>query len=115
MWPINSASDFDTYLSNNNITESSCNTTYIPNNILDDIISVYPNPSDGNFNLDINYNGIVNVKVVDILGVTVFAQQLFVNNKMTTKVNLSTINNGIYFVTVKTDNEHYVKKVKIIN
>ena len=115
MWPINSAADFDTFLSNNSIAESNCNATYIPNHKMEDIMSVYPNPSDGNFYLDINYNGRVDVKVTNIIGVTVFTQQLFVNNGMTNKINLSTVNNGIYFVTVKTDNASYVKKLKIIN
>jgi len=115
MWPINSTSDFDTYLSNNGITESSCNTTYIPNNKLEDIMSIYPNPSDGFFNIDINYNGLVTVKVTDILGSTIFVTQEYANNGMIKEINLSTVNNGIYFVRVETDNASYVKKMKIIN
>ncbi len=73
-------------------------------------ISVYPNPSNGTFNIEIptevSAGKNLSVEVFNILGESVFhaTQKL-------TSIDISNQPNGSYFVTVKTDDNRFVQKV----
>jgi hypothetical protein len=67
-------------------------------------INLYPNPTNGVFNLAVNTgnNGAVEVAVYDFTGRTVYAETTTVKNQYNTKVDLSNLPKGIYAVRVKT-------------
>jgi PKD repeat protein len=78
-----------------------------------DMITVYPNPNAGSFNLTIdNAKADVVIKVGDILGNEIPAT---VVNNLNGKysVDLSAVANGVYFVQVKNGNYYATKRITV--
>ncbi|MGB0885099.1 MAG: T9SS type A sorting domain-containing protein [Chitinophagales bacterium] len=93
----------------NTITEK---TTGISNVALSNSISVYPNPSNGNFNIQSKENiDINNVKVYDLLGQIVFEA----TNINTTEAMLSLQNvvSGVYLLKLETAKGNVIEKINI--
>ncbi|MBL7919626.1 MAG: T9SS type A sorting domain-containing protein [Bacteroidia bacterium] len=77
------------------------------------ILSVYPNPSNGTIYL--NSQKTVNtyhIKVLNLMGKCVFMDELFqVGNTAT--INISQLNNGIYFLSVSSETGNLTEKIVI--
>jgi hypothetical protein len=72
---------------------------------------VYPNPSNGVYNVRINqYTGKVNFQVIDINGRTVYNQTDERFNIERT-LNLSSFQTGVYILKVSGDNVNYTQKL----
>jgi len=76
------------------------------NNEVFENISVYPNPSNGI--LHINTNEEISVSVIDLVGKTVISNQLISDNSI---LDLTSLNNGVYFVKVTIGTKTGVKKI----
>lgn len=75
-------------------------------------IQVYPNPSNGNFNISANNFGQIvpySIEITDILGKTVFYKKAVINN--ITEVHLESHERGMFFVFINFKNSSIVKKV----
>ena len=73
-------------------------------------IKVYPNPSNGNFNLLISDNSkLTNINVYNTLGENVFN----LKPENLTSVDLRRLNSGIYFIKITTENYSETKKIII--
>lgn len=80
--------------------------------------SIYPNPSNGNFNIDFNVDGTSKV-CIDIIDMNGHIVEPVINNMLSGKQHLTVaiknrLAKGIYFVVIKYDNLQEVKKL-IIN
>lgn len=66
--------------------------------------TIYPNPGSEFINISIpkNINESLNLEVFDVLGKLVFKQQL---NNLTSKINISKWNSGIYLVRLSTSDD----------
>lgn len=67
-------------------------------------ISVYPNPTTGRFNLALftNEQSVVNIRIFNLLGTMVYAEEnVSVFNKLTKTLDLSTLPKGIYHLKVE--------------
>ncbi|MCB9190538.1 MAG: T9SS type A sorting domain-containing protein [Flavobacteriales bacterium] len=65
------------------------------------VLEVYPNPNDGSFTLELaGFEGEFLVSVINNLGQTVDQRTLNINNFHTERYNLSSSENGMYFVRV---------------
>ncbi len=71
-------------------------------------LNVYPNPSNGEFTVELNNGLNKSVQVIDVTGRTVLSTSSD-NNQV--KVNISNLANGVYYVKVKSDNATEVLKV----
>ena len=81
-------------------------------------IKVFPNPSDGRFQLTLDYHGTekVTARVFDITGKQVkdFSEDLVIEDtKVTANVNLESPKSGIYFLRVSIGNQVLTKKIII--
>lgn len=78
-------------------------------------LSVYPNPSNGVFEVRLNAGGRVSgdVNVVDVTGRIVYSQRIDVNGLYTTTVNLSQFAKGLYTVQVKTATGIAAKSISV--
>ncbi len=67
-------------------------------------VTIYPNPTNGVFNMDFK-NDVKSIRVVDILGKVVYSEKIASESVDTTKrIDLSNLNNGLYIVSVTNDN-----------
>ena len=73
-------------------------------------IEVYPNPSTGVFNLNLNNIDAKNVEIYDITGKLIKKME---NKSITqlTQIDLSNASNGIYFVKISTENDTVTKRI----
>jgi hypothetical protein len=78
-------------------------------------INIYPNPSNGLLNIDINIaNGNdVTVEVLDLLGSVVYFKNLNNTSAQSLDVDLSNETNGVYFVKVKINEDVFTSKVTL--
>ncbi|HYV90569.1 MAG TPA: PKD domain-containing protein [Chitinophagales bacterium] len=78
-------------------------------------ISIYPNPSDGNFMVELS-NGLiagqVSIDVVNSLGQKVFSiEEKITATDIKKEIDLSDVARGVYFIGIKTENEFVRKKI----
>lgn len=79
-------------------------------------IAVYPNPSNGLFNLDVNFNEAANLElvVVNMVGKEVAVKQINAANGIHSDViDLSTSASGVYFLKVISDNNTIATQVLV--
>ncbi|MFZ1677610.1 MAG: T9SS type A sorting domain-containing protein [Saprospiraceae bacterium] len=76
-------------------------------------ISIYPNPSNGNFtlNLDSNISGDAKLMITDISGKVCFTRDIFL--KPQTKVDASTLPSGLYFLSIRSGDKFYTGKIVV--
>jgi len=76
---------------------------------------IYPNPTSGDFELELNFNGDVIIKVINMLGVTVYEDNVSASGEFTQTISLNGFENGIYFIAIQTGEKTSVKKLRLIN
>ena len=79
-------------------------------------IRVYPNPSNGIFQLEmmLNNQGNSKIEVIDLLGCVVYSKSISnVTGEFKTTIDLNDQSKGIYFVSIS--NESSRKTIKLIN
>ncbi|PCJ65701.1 MAG: hypothetical protein COA58_09860, partial [Bacteroidetes bacterium] len=77
-----------------------------------DMINVYPNPTQGKFNVTVENAGDVVIKVGDILG-NVLDVNVTDNLNGTYSVDMSAIADGVYFVQVKNGDFYATKRITV--
>lgn len=76
-----------------------------------DAVSIYPNPSNGEFNISIEgYVGAVNVEILNNLGQVIYTNQF---NQSIQEINLNTVSPGIYLIRLSAEGENIYRKVVI--
>ena len=86
--------------------EVECTTSV--NDLKEQVISIYPNPTTGILNIDFSAEQVQSLRISDITGKTVF-EKTKVNQGET--IDLSSFANGIYFLFVQTDKESSSLKI----
>ncbi len=79
-------------------------------------ITIYPNPSNGEFNIEIKQNGMQNVlvKVLNVVGQTILLKALSNANSGVFSIDLTNEPKGIYFAEITTSTEKTVTKITIV-
>ena len=77
-----------------------------------DMINVYPNPSNGKFNVTVENAGDVVIVVGDILG-NALSVDVRDNLNGTYNVDMSAVANGVYFVQVKNGDFYATKRITV--
>ena len=67
----------------------------------DDILSIYPNPTDGIVSVEINspHKAKVTMEIIDVNGNIVYSD-IFNSGNATEEINLASFSSGIYFVRI---------------
>ena len=84
-------------------------------NTNDQRYQVYPNPTNGVFEVKIQHDGLISIQVYNMLGTRVYQEEYLNNGSILRKIDISELENGIYFVSIKTEDETFVKKLNLIN
>ena len=85
-------------------------TTEVENYTPVDVITLYPNPSNGIVNV-LSSNNIESIKIMNAIGQTVFENKVSANY---TQLNTSDLNSGIYFVQIKCKNGITTKSLQVV-
>ncbi len=91
--------------------------TSLPEMRIENWLNVFPNPSPGEFNLEI-YQLLtgerISITVYDITGKSVYNVDVVVSaTKMTYKLNLSNLNKGVYFLQVNNQWDRSIERLII--
>lgn len=99
------------YIDNINIE----NNVGVNNISLDPFVKIYPNPTDGQLFVDMNFSYLENlsVKILDVLGKEIFQIQLNEVMKSILEIDLSKFSNGIYAVVLLSDHGSTTQKVML--
>jgi hypothetical protein len=78
-------------------------------------VKVYPNPSKGEFTVDVRTggSGTCSIEVVNLLGETVVSRSMELNGFMSTSIDMSNRSGGIYFVKVSNAGQTVTKRLVI--
>jgi len=91
-----------------NFTIKNSLTSQIENNLTADLISVYPNPAVNTITIDVENYESYTLEIIDLTGKSIQRNKLTQN-----KIDVSSIENGIYFLNIFENNE-LVKTQKVI-
>jgi hypothetical protein len=90
-------------------TDTKCKSS-INQTSLDQQVSIYPNPSkDGRFTISSSTTTPLNVNITDILGKTVYSQNLGTISKQV--INLGNVQNGVYFIEINNGSSTTIQKL----
>jgi len=68
------------------------------------ILTVYPNPSNGNFSIvgsNLKMDGKINIEVVNVIGQRIYSKQsVIANGEITESISLGNLSDGIYIVNI---------------
>jgi lysyl endopeptidase len=102
----------DTTFNSSSVSFPFCLTTAINSyEDLDNNFNIYPNPTKGIVNISTQSTNPFTVKIYDILGKVVFQNQK--ESKKEVQIDLSTINKGIYIISIVSENEQFVQRLVI--
>ena len=80
-----------------------------------DNFTLYPNPNNGNFNIQFNSNSgnEIKINVHDIRGREIYSKSYTNNGLFNENLQLSNVQSGVYLVTVQDGSRKEVKKIVI--
>ena len=82
------------------------------------LYTIYPNPSNGDFNLNVSGldYGLVKVSISNIIGKQVFETEVEASNgSLSKELHVNYLSNGIYFVKINSGKKEHIKKIVINN
>jgi len=72
---------------------------------------LYPNPSSGLFTIKRNKKALANIVIYNVLGKEIYSKNNETNQEI--KLDLTSVNKGIYFISIISENERIVKRLII--
>lgn len=78
--------------------------------VINSFISIFPNPSNGEVNLDINFEGKSNVKVFNQIGKLLYNNEISGDNVAELKSLLTELNGGLYLINIVGEEQNQVVK-----
>jgi len=98
-------------------------TNLLPDDVKDEKIinpnlSIFPNPSDGNFSIvllseNINITGNINIKILDVTGRRVFEDKANINDNSYNFELKTGLESGVYFIQILIDGKSYSGKIVV--
>ena len=101
--------------SSNTLNVTTTGLTTVNDAQIENAITIFPNPTTGNFNINIKNDviSLYSVNIFDVIGKKVLNTSI---SKNTTDIemplNLGNLPNGIYFIEISNSNSKYVKKLE---
>ncbi|HEY4798727.1 MAG TPA: T9SS type A sorting domain-containing protein, partial [Bacteroidia bacterium] len=86
------------------------NTNSVNEPSINDLVVIYPNPSEGIFQIMNNDLRILNIKIFNVVGECIYQNSSVVGHS-NPSIDLSDRPNGIYFINMCTDKGNAVKKI----
>jgi PKD repeat protein len=74
-------------------------------------VMIYPNPSNGSFNIRIHNSGQVLIEVIDLIGVVVYREYGSSTGDYSTTLKLKDLSEGVYILNISTDEGIFVREI----
>jgi photosystem II stability/assembly factor-like uncharacterized protein len=74
-------------------------------------IGLYPNPTNGVFNIEMDKTEPKTIEIYDLNGKRVFLKNNFINSGRKTTIDLSNVPSGIYFIKIETEGNTIIKRI----
>ena len=74
-------------------------------------IAIYPNPSEGIFNIAMGTINPKTILVYDIIGKIVYSKSEFETNQSNVAFDISDVSAGVYFVKIISENKSVTRKI----
>jgi hypothetical protein len=89
------------------------NNNKVNNNIKENSISIFPNPSNGIYDIEANLQSTTaKIKVMNILGVSVYESNIKADSKLfKTKLNISNLPDGLYMLVIEANGQKTVRNI----
>jgi len=78
-------------------------------------MKLFPNPSTGVFEIEFNFTGKISIEILNIVGTEVYHMNFYSDGTYHNRIDLSGLESGIYFVTLKSSQETIVKKLQLLS
>jgi hypothetical protein len=92
------------------LTSVACGFVGVEEKSGNDIFTIFPNPTKGNFSIALeNKNILGKIEIINVLGKNIFAVDVF--SESNTEINFKNISQGIYFVKIFDGEKRYCKKL----
>lgn len=119
IWPISSVADFETVFTSNGFspTAMACPFSSVEEITLTSL-NIFPNPSNGNFSIDVNApaNENLTIEVINNLGQVVYTQtEEVVEGDNSIDVTLEDVSNGQYIVKLTTESGVITRNIQVSN
>lgn len=87
------------------------------NNLKSDELKVYPNPSNGSFNIEIYNENVTSyqIDIYDVIGSIVYSKQIQNQKYIQEPIHLSHKSKGIYFLTIKSEDGTVISRRLLIH
>lgn len=76
---------------------------------------LYPNPSTGEFEIQMQHSGDVTIRVFNLLGTEVYNHQTTSNGLLKEKINIGEFQDGVYLISITTQENTFLKKLRLMN
>jgi hypothetical protein len=79
-------------------------------------ISIFPNPSQGNFIIELDdekFTGEISISIVNAVGQTIEVRQLSIQSAEKEEFQFNDVANGIYFIEIKSGDTRATEKILI--
>ncbi|NHN25671.1 T9SS type A sorting domain-containing protein [Flavobacterium jejuense] len=94
-----------------NIDDFVINGTLSSTSFNQDVIAVYPNPSNGIYTISLGNVQPISIKVYDISGKTILFKKDILVSENRTSVNLTAVSKGIYFIVINSEKGIISKRI----
>ena len=90
-----------------------CMTLSVEDAATDDekMISIYPIPAQDYVNINLQLNGNIDVRIMDLLGKEVYQQTFYPTGNLTGKVFVGDLGEGMYLINITTNQQNYTRKL----
>lgn len=79
-----------------------------------EVIGIYPNPAHDKFELNIALSGKISVEIYNLVGVSVYSMETNADGTYHQSIDMSEMESGVYFVTVRTPEKTYIEKLSLL-
>lgn len=119
IWPVNGVSTFENAIiaagGTAALVEHTCELANLNELTISDV-TVYPNPSAGNFNLNFNSTSTeaATIEVFNLIGAKVWSATTTVNSgSNSVSISLDNVQNGSYLIKVRTGESEFIKTIQV--
>ncbi len=77
--------------------------------------ALYPNPTEGAFTIEVEKQGQYTLQIHDVMGQLVYESEFYMDSNLQWQIDSQTFDNGLYFVSLKSENNNWIRKLRISN